>query len=109
MNVRIKKAKRLLTYSDMNITEISNQCGLDIAMCNIPKSEYIAQLRNLNKMFIFCLVVEKSINQITNIVGDIIRAYTKAYVISKQDDKSELNKDTIYIYNIHQKLRGLCL
>ena len=29
MNVRIKKAKRLLTYSDMNITEISNQCGFN--------------------------------------------------------------------------------
>ena len=90
------------TQTFKDVMPISNQCGLDIAMCNIPKSEYIAQIRNLNKMFIFCLVVEKSINQITNIVGDIIRAYTKAYVISKQDDKSELNKDTIYIYNIHQ-------
>ena len=29
MNVRIKKAKRLLLYSDMNITEISNSCGFN--------------------------------------------------------------------------------
>lgn len=29
MNVRIKKAKRLLLYSDMNITEISNACGFN--------------------------------------------------------------------------------
>ena len=89
------------TFKD--VMPIVNQCGFDINIYNIPKSEYIAQIRNLNKMFIFCLVVEKSVNQITNIVGDIIRAYTKAYVLSKQDDKSS-NKydDSIYIYNIHQ-------
>lgn len=88
------------TFKD--VMPISNQCGLEYSDCNIPKSEYIAQIRNLNKMFIFCLVVDKSVNQITNIVGDIIRAYTKAYVLSKQDDNSDYNKDSIYIYNIHQ-------
>jgi hypothetical protein len=89
------------TFKD--VMPIVNQCGLDFDLNNIPKSEYIAQIRNLNKMFIFCLVVERSVNQITNIVGDIIRAYTKAYILSKQDDKST-NKyeDSIYIYNIHQ-------
>jgi len=29
MNVRVKKAKRLLIYTDMNITEISNSCGFN--------------------------------------------------------------------------------
>ena len=29
MKVRLKKAKRLLRYSDMNITEISNSCGFN--------------------------------------------------------------------------------
>ncbi len=29
LNVRVKKAKRLLGYTDMNITEISNSCGFN--------------------------------------------------------------------------------
>ena len=44
MNVRIKKAKRLLQYSSMNITEISNACGF-----NDPNYFTRAFKKHLNK------------------------------------------------------------
>lgn len=65
--------------------------------------EYNYQIGNLNKMFIFVLVGESSINLYESAIYKIISKYVKDYVrISKKNGSLKAEDKEVHIYNIRQ-------
>lgn len=91
-----------LTFED--VLPIINKRGDEIEGGIFKKSEYIRQLRNLNKMFLFTMIYERGVNIVSNVIGEIMTAYIKSYVVCAIDDKSNARSgyQSIYIYNIRQ-------
>lgn len=81
--------------SDFNFIKLySNQSYID---------EYNYQIGNLNKMFIFVLVGESSINLYEAAIYKIISKYVKDYVrISKKNGSLKAEDKEVHIYNIRQ-------
>ena len=96
-----------LSFDD--VLPIISKTGRSLSSCINKTTEYIKQLKNLNKMFIFCVTYEKGINKVDNIIGEIILAYIKTYVMYIEDDYglAKDNYKSIYIYNV-QQTDGLC-
>ena len=87
-----------------NVLPIISKTGKSLSLCVNKVTEYMRQLRNLNKMFMFCVTYEKGINKVDNIIGEIILAYVKTYVMYIEDDEglAKNNYKSVYIYNVKQ-------
>lgn len=93
------RGKTDLTFSD--VLPYNFKTNLIEAFQNNEDTEYLAQLKNLNKMFIWCLTYQYGINSPINIYSEIISAYTKYYITCKTNETYN-NKPKIYLYNICQ-------
>lgn len=93
-----------LDLSFDHVLPIISKTGKSLSLCVNKVTEYMRQLRNLNKMFIFCVTYEKGINKVDNIIGEIILAYVKTYVMYIEDDEglAKNNYKSVYIYNVKQ-------
>lgn len=65
--------------------------------------EYIYQLSNVNKMFVFILMMDGTINHYEEIIYQLISRYLKEYVyITRKKASIKPNEKDIYIYNVRQ-------